>query len=231
MIRKQSTSHKLWYIKWLLTIVVALSASWVLLLDAQEDRPPVSTQQSPHQSSAAGEVRALAVQDDTDYPVDTVFDSRESHNLVKGTPGGSRNELDIDFSGDWSATMESAIWAILQASGRNFSRIELVTCNEPTCDIRFTGADYRQRDQGFGSWGDFGIEIMRKVGTDDEGEQIIKQATYSIQEEYPGTWVMVLRISSEPPNLPDAFTRDELRHDRSPREKQTVASSHTGRRR
>ena len=202
MTRKQPTSHNTLYIKWLLTITVVVSVSWVLLLNAQENRPPVSTQQLALQSSAAGEVRTPTVQDDTDYSVDSTIDSRESHNLTRGNPGGSRDDLYIDFSGDWSATMESAIWTILQASGRDFSRIELVTCNEPTCDIRFTGADYRQRDQGFGSWGDFGIEIMRKVGTDDKGEQIIKQATYSIQEEYPGIWVMVLRISSEPPNLP-----------------------------
>lgn len=107
-----------------------------------------------------------------------------------------RNQHVAPRSIEWSAKMESSIWAALQRSGRPFTSIDRVQCNEPTCEIYFTVARPAERllNQDLVN---LPHELIALVGRDENGEPIVKQANFGSREIYPGVRTLVIKLSTE----------------------------------
>lgn len=136
----------------------------------------------------------------------------EPGSLSSGDETRADSKPDTSTPGDWSAKMESLIWTVLQESDYEITRIERVTCNEPTCEIHFTGVGFGPLDTRLGpDSSDLLREMLIVLGvrTDVEDEFIVKQGNLGSREEYPGSRLMILRLSTEPPDHPrrlDGFT-------------------------
>ena len=139
---------------------------------------------------ASGQTRLLLAQ--FDNPIED-----EGSEPLGGVIEASSTPLGSLSPGEWSTRMESSIWSVLQASSGQFSTIELVECNRPKCEVHFTGVEYRQAEQGLGSWGGAFSEILQGFGKDEHGAPIIRQANIGFREKFPGTWVIVLQLSTE----------------------------------
>ena len=111
--------------------------------------------------------------------------------------------------------MESLVWAALQESDYEITRIESVTCIEPTCDIHFTGVGFGPTDTRLAPGANSVLEVMLielGIRSDEKDKFVVKQGSLGSRKEYPGSRVMVLRISTEPPDLPrrlDGFTPNQ----------------------
>ncbi|MDE0001621.1 MAG: hypothetical protein OXQ29_02860 [Rhodospirillaceae bacterium] len=136
----------------------------------------------------------------------------EPRSFSSGDQTRADSKPDTSTPREWSAKMESLVWTVLQESGYEITRIERITCNEPTCEIHFTGVGFGPLDTRLGPGSsDLLREVMIALGvrTDVEDEFIVKQGNLGSREEYPGSRLMILRLSTEPPDLPrrlDGFT-------------------------
>ena len=137
--------------------------------------------------------------------------SIEPRSFSSGAQTGTGSQPGTYTPSEWSAKMELLVWTALQESDYEITRIERVTCDEPTCEIHFTVVGFGPTDTRLPPMGSFVTNMFRSIGTDEQGVMTVRQASLGSREEYPGSRLMVLRLSTEPPVLPrrlDGYTPD-----------------------